>query len=187
MSNTSGASQGSQNPWKLTTIGLVSVVAAVLIGGVVKASFDKSDEAAAVSTEEASATDAAKPAPVNQAASKPAPRPEPVRVASQPPPVPQSLPRPTSSDVAECNQYAASVRTETADVVRDGVVGGALGAAVGAATGAIAHGGKGAGKGAGIGAIVGATGGTVYGLNQKNQDDARAQQAYQSCMAQRGF
>jgi hypothetical protein len=46
MSNTSGASQGgSQNPWKLTTIGLVSVVAAVLIGGVVKASFDKSDEA----------------------------------------------------------------------------------------------------------------------------------------------
>jgi hypothetical protein len=175
MADTNTASPGgSHNPWKLTTVSLASVIAVVLIGGVVKASFDKSDEAPL--TTEASAPEVAKVAPVNQAAAKPAPvqaaaQPAPVRVASQPPPVPQAPPRPTESDIAACNQYAATQRTETGDIVRDGVVGGALGAAVGAATGA----------------IVGATGGTVYGLNRKNQDDTRAAQAYQACMAQRGF
>jgi hypothetical protein len=112
---------------------------------------------------------------------------EPVRVAAAPP-APPVVARPTSHDIAACNDYAASARpSRTNEAVKHGVLGGAIGAGVGAATGAIADGGKGAGKGAGIGAIVGATAGTLYGLNKANQNSGNAEAAYRQCMASRGF
>ena len=183
---------GSQNPWKWATIGLGGVVTAVLLVSIVKASFEKSDSAPS----EVAPVSAPAVADVTEAAaqSKPASTPAaakaaPVHVAAAAPSAPVAVgpPRPTADDVAACNSYAASARTQASDVVKKGVIGGALGAGVGAASGAIADGGKGAGKGAGIGALVGAAAGTVYGLNQKSQDDARADQAYRQCMAQRGF
>jgi hypothetical protein len=154
------------NPWKWATITIGALLAGGLIGGVVIASFDQAEPEAAVQTQ------AQAPAPVA------APRSAPVQVAAA---------RPTSADIAACNQAAASARTTPQGVLKDGVIGGAIGAGVGAAGGAIAGGGKGAGKGAGIGAIVGATAGTMYGLNKANQDDARAETAYRTCMAERGF
>jgi hypothetical protein len=156
-------------PWKWIAITLASVIAAVLVFGVVTAYFpDEGDEEADV---EASA------------AREPRERERVVVV----PAAPAEPARPTAADIDACNQYATTARTKTEQVVRDGLIGGAIGAGVGAASGAIADGGKGAGKGAGIGAIVGATAGSLYGLNKANQNDANAQAAYRTCMAQRGY
>jgi hypothetical protein len=182
---------GSPNPWKWATIGLGGLVAVALLGSVVTASFDKGDAGVAGSdttaaTAAANAGDAVATPEPKVAAAKPAP----VRVAAAPPapaPVAPAVPQPTSHDITVCNAYAEQARTQAGDVVKSGVIGGALGAGVGAASGAIINGGKGAGKGAGVGAVVGATAGTVYGLNKRTQDDARAEQAYRQCMAQRGF
>ncbi len=157
----SDATQTSKqiNPWKWATITIGALLTGGLIGGVVIASLDQSEPETT-----------AKPPAVTTSA--------PTRVAAA---------RPTSADIGACNQVAASMRTTPQGVLKDGVIGGAIGAGVGAAGGAIAGGGKGAGKGAGIGAIVGATAGTMYGLNKTNQDDARAETAYRTCMADRGF
>jgi hypothetical protein len=164
------------------------LLAAILVVGIVKASLDSSEDTTVSADLSASATEATKPA-AQPEAPRAAAKPAPVRVAAAPPAAPAVAqpPRPTADDVAACNNYAQSQRTQAGDVVKNGVLGGALGAGVGAASGAIANGGKGAGKGAGIGAVVGATAGTLYGLNKKSQDDARSEQAYRQCMAQRGF
>src|SRR5574341_1587289 len=75
---------------------------------------------------------------------------------------------------------AVSKRPNATDVLEKAVIGGAIGAGVGAAGGAIAGGGSGAGKGAGIGGLVGATAGTLYGLNEAKQNDARYAGAYRA-------
>ena len=154
------------NPWKMTTIVMASLIGVVLLVGVVTAYFSGNDE------------------PTNEAQKKT----EHVRVVTVPAPAPAVSARPASTDVAACNDYAASVRANpTNEALKNGLIGGALGAGVGAATGAIAGGGKGAGKGAGIGAIVGATAGTLYGLNKANQNNATSESAYRTCMANRGY
>ena len=95
---------------------------------------------------------------------------------------------PPQSIIQACNKYASDqVNSKTEEVVKDALLGAALGAAIGAAGGAIADGGKGAGKGAGIGAIAGGAGGTLYGLNENQTNDARYQEAYSSCMRSRGY
>jgi len=173
--------------WKWATLMLLALITIAVTGSIVRAK-SAPPGAPAVRSEAppqapAVATDS-KPVKADTPKSKPAPR----VVASSSPPAQPIAPRsPSASDVAACNQYAAAARTQPVEVVRDGVVGAALGAGVGAAGGAIADGKKGAGKGAGIGAIVGGVAGTAYGLNQRQQDDARADAAYRTCMAQRGF
>lgn len=165
--------------WKWATLLLIALITIFVTGSIVRAKSAPPVPAPAVS-------EVAPQAPVNAETpkSKPAPR----VVAANPQPAAPVAPRsPSSTDVAACNQYAAAARTQPHEVVRDGVIGAALGAGVGAASGAIADGKKGAGKGAGIGAIVGGVAGTAYSLNQKQQDDARADAAYRTCMADRGF
>jgi len=71
---------------------------------------------------------------------------------------------PSGADVEACNKQAKA---------QDG--------------GAIARGGVGAGKGAAIGGVVGATAGTLYGLNENKQNDARYVEAYRACMRGRGY
>jgi hypothetical protein len=95
---------------------------------------------------------------------------------------------PTQSDIDACNTYAQdNSKSRTGEVVKDAAIGGVGGAAVGAAGGAIADGGSGAGKGAAIGGLVGAAAGTLYGLNETRRGTPGYDEAYRSCMAQRGY
>lgn len=152
--------EGRWNVWKAAAIGIALMVATAMVTGLVVANR--------VGTEKI------KPATSAAHVQRPTPR--------------YAASRPSSSDIAACNQYASSVVGDTTtEVVKDVLIGGAIGAGVGAAGGAIAGGGKGAGKGAGIGGLVGATAGTLYGLNKTNQHDARYAGAYQTCMQRRGF
>ena len=176
--------------WKWATLLLLALITIAVTGSIVRAKSappvgpaigsEAPPQAPAVAVDPARQ----KPANADTPSRKPAPR---VVAASTPSAQPTAPRSPGASDVAACNQYAAASRTQPVEVVRDGVIGAALGAGVGAAGGAIADGKKGAGKGAGIGAIVGGVAGTAYGLNQRQQDDARADAAYRTCMAQRGF
>lgn len=151
---------GGWNVWKVTTIGMAVVSATALVTGLVVANWVGNQ----------------KTMPVTPAAQ--VQRPMPPHVAS----------RPAPSDIDACNRYASSVvGDKTTAVVKDVLIGGAIGAGVGAAGGAIGGGGKGAGKGAGIGGLVGATAGTLYGLNEANQHDARYAGAYRTCMHRRGY
>lgn len=146
------------NPWKLTTIGLLLVIATALVTGLVVTTWMDNKEQAKPAT-------AAPGGRVRPAAAVP-----------------------SAADIEACNQYAKSiVGSKTTEVVTDALVGGAIGAGVGAAGGAIASGGKGAGKGAAIGGVVGATAGTLYGLNEANKNDARYVEAYHACMKRRGY
>jgi hypothetical protein len=161
-------------PWKIATIGLAVVLTTVAVTTLVVGNWKEKDVPKPVPT-----TSKAKPRQVAAAPTTPAPGREQVR---------QAAGGPATSDIEACNTYAKSATSDkTTEVVKDAVVGGALGAGVGAAGGAIAGGGKGAGKGAAIGGIVGATAGTLYGLDQTNKQDARAVEAYRSCMRQRGY
>jgi hypothetical protein len=147
------------NPWKMTAIGMMLVVAIAVVTGLVVAGWGPKDDTVASSSS----------APGRRAA----------------PIVPRT---PSQADVDACNQYAnAQAGDKAIEVVKDGAVGAVAGAAVGAAGGAIADGGKGAGKGAAIGGIVGATAGTLYGLNETKKNDARYVEAYRACMKGRGF
>jgi uncharacterized protein YcfJ len=165
--------------WKWGTLLLLALITIFVAGSFVRAKSATPGAAAVVSDAGPQA-----PAKAETPAGKPAPRIVAASTEAALPAVPRS---PSSTDVAACNQYAAAARTQPQEVVRDGVIGAALGAGVGAATGAIADGKKGAGKGAGIGAIVGGVAGTAYSLNQRQQDDVRADTAYRTCMAERGF
>jgi hypothetical protein len=109
--------------------------------------------------------------------------------SSPPPTVASASGRvPTQADIDSCNSTARDQSgTGTGEVLKDAAIGGVGGAGVGAAGGAIADGGSGAGKGAAIGGIVGATAGTLYGLNERNKGQAAYENAYRSCMAQRGY
>ena len=102
-------------------------------------------------------------------------------------PVAQHLSRPSQGDIEACRRYASNGSNPAADALTGALVGGVAGAGLGAAGGAIADGGNGAGKGAAIGGLVGATTGTLFGLSQANQRDARIAAAYHQCMRQRGY
>ena len=150
-------SQEGWNPWKITAIGMAVLFATALITGLVVANWAGNQKAKPVTT-----------APGELA--------------------PHATARPSAADIEVCNQYAKSVvASPTTEVVKDALIGGAIGTGVGAAGGAIAGGGGGAGKGAGIGGLVGATAGTLYGLNETNQSDARYTGAYRTCMKKRGY
>lgn len=165
--------------WRWATLLLLALITIFVTGSIVRAKSGPPASPAVVG-------EAAPQAPAK--AETPKSKPAPTVVAASTQPVAPIAPRsPSSADIAACNQYAASARTQPIEVVRDGAIGAALGAGVGAAGGAIADGKKGAGKGAGIGAIVGGVAGTAYSLNQRQQDDARADAAYRTCLAQRGF
>jgi hypothetical protein len=151
--------EGTWNPWKMTAIGMMLVVATAVVTSLVVAGWGPKTDTVASSPS----------APVRRAA----------------PPLSRT---PSQADVDACNQYAkAQAGDKAIEVVKDGAVGAVAGAAVGAAGGAIADGGKGAGKGAAIGGIVGATAGTLYGLNETKKNDARYVEAYRACMKGRGF
>lgn len=171
------------NPWKMATIGLAVVVTTAVITGMVVGNWtrDGNDQSPPRPAQVESAKSGGSAPRVAQARPA-APAQTPVARAAATPPV---------SDVEACNRYAksaaaGSAEDKTKDVLTKAVIGGALGAGVGAAGGAIAGGGSGAGKGAAIGGIVGATAGTLYGLNEANQKDARAVEAYRACMKGRG-
>ncbi len=171
------------NSWKAATIGLAVVITTAVITGFVVANWNGSAKEAASSTPVSADSSAPRVSPRAVVAARP------TSAASQP--QASGTARPPVSDVETCNQYAKSVTADrtadrTKDVLTKAVIGGALGAGVGAAGGAIAGGGRGAGKGAAIGGIVGATAGTLYGLNEANQKDARAVEAYRACMRERG-
>lgn len=163
------------NPWKLTTIGLIVLIAVALVAEIVVAHrFGVRAERplAAVAT----------PATATRVAATPTPQPA---VARSPQPVSSTPPR---ASVEACHQQAeqSSQGNKTVEVVKDGAIGAIGGAAVGAAGGAIAGGGSGAGKGAAIGGILGAGVGSLYGLNENQKQDQRYRDAYAKCMHARG-
>ena len=176
----------SPNQWKMATIGLLIVGVTVLITSIVIGRDTKvvpPEEIVQVQEVEAKVVEK-EPAPLPKTVVKTVvapPAPKPVYNPPQPTHPPQSI-------IQACNKYASEqVNSKTVEVVKNTLLGAALGAAVGAAGGAIAGGGKGAGKGAGIGAIAGGAGGTLYGLNENQTQDARYQEAYSSCMRMRGY
>ena len=171
------------NPWKMATIGLAVVITTAVVTGLVVGNWTRDGN------------DQSPPRPAKKESTKPGTSSTSgAMVRSAAPaqtPVPRVAATPPVSDVEACNRYAksaaaGSAEDKTKDVLTKAVIGGALGAGVGAAGGAIAGGGGGAGKGAAIGGIVGATAGTLYGLNEANQKDARAVEAYRACMRGRG-
>ncbi len=190
----SGMQQQNWNPWKFATFGILLVLATALITGVVVANYvgnPKTNPAAADQ-------EAMQQPPASGQAEAPALRvpptpaegsaPPPRAAAQAPAPSRHARGEPSAAAIKACNSYAhAASRNKTQETLGDTLLGGALGAGLGAAGGAIAGGGGGAGKGAGIGALVGAAGGTLYGLNQANQNDAHAAQAYRACMKRHGY
>ncbi len=161
---------GNWNPWKLTTILMLLVLATALVTGMVVANWTGGERKIVAEPERAT--------------------PRPARVVTQAPAVPAPPAVPTQAVVDACNRYAAAQvgeRDKTVDTLKDTAVGAVVGAAVGAAGGAIAGGGKGAGKGAGIGGVVGAGAGTLYGLNENKKHDERYRAAYGSCLRSRGY
>ena len=175
------------NPWKLTTMAVLLVLATALATGLVVANWAPSQTRAptdAPRSHFAGNWAAAQPggpagAPVNSEAS--------AAPAAQPRPAPTV---PTRADTVACNRYAsahAGQRDKTWEVAKDALIGGGATAGVGAAAGAIAGGGSGAGKGAAIGGLVGAAGGALYGINENRQADAGYRAAYAGCMRSRGF
>lgn len=148
------------NPWKMTAIAMALVVATAVITGIVVANLTGEREV------------------------KPLVKAPAVRSSA----LPRTAALPSQTDIDACNAYAKQqAGDKVLEVVKDAAIGGAVGAGVGAAGGAIADGGKGAGKGAAIGGVAGATAGTLYGLNENRKHDARYQEAYRTCMRQRGF
>ncbi|HYE90332.1 MAG TPA: hypothetical protein VEA38_04890 [Terriglobales bacterium] len=175
------------NPWKLTSIALVLVMATAVVTGIVVANWSGKPAEAPVA-EVAPAPNAKR---VAAAAASPSASP---RVA-QPAPAPAAAPAPvkpampSQADIDACNRVAAGAPTtgdKTVEIVKDAAIGAVIGAAVGAAGGAIADGGSGAGKGAMIGGAVGTGGGILYGVNENRKSDERYRQAYAQCMRSRG-
>jgi type IV secretory pathway VirB10-like protein len=185
------------NPWKFATIGMGLVLSTALITGVVVANYTGSQKTSSPILDQAAPDQPAstgQPPPVpGQAMNAVPPPPPPAREVAPAVPAPPPAERrahvqPATADINACNRYASTAtQGKTQETLTDALIGGALGAGLGAAGGAIAGGGSGAGKGAGIGALVGAAGGTIYGLNETNQRDARAAQAYRTCMKRRGY
>ncbi len=186
------------NPWKLATIGMVLVFSTALVTGVVVANYVGNEKpnpvtapsgepvVSAAPAQSAASLPGQAPPLLNQAPAERVVPPTPHQaVARQEAPAPHRAARPSAAAVEACNQYASTAgQNKATQTVTDALIGGAVGAGLGAASGAIAGS---AGKGAGIGGLVGATAGTLYGLNQANQGDARAVAAYRACMRRRGY
>jgi hypothetical protein len=173
------------NPWKFATIGMALVFATALITGVVVANYVGNEKANPVPAQ------GGEPAPNAASLESQAPPPRVVpptprqAVARREAPAPHPVARPSADAVDACNRYASAAgQNKTTETVTDALIGGAVGAGLGAASGAIAGS---AGKGAGVGGLVGVAAGTLYGLNQANQKDARAVAAYRACMRRRGY
>jgi hypothetical protein len=177
-----GVHMNDWTPWKAATIGLAVVITTAAVTGLVVGNWTgKSKEQTLSQPLQKEATTSATSTPRGSV----------TRTAPTPPrAVARAVTPSPASDVDACNQYAKSAAAASNDTTKDvltkAVLGGALGAGVGAAGGAVAGGGRGAGKGAAIGGIVGATAGTLFGLNEKDQKDTRAEEAYRSCMRARG-
>jgi len=150
-------SENNWNPWKLTTIGLLLVIATALVTGLVVANWSGKERAKPIAT---------------------APR-GPVRHT-------EATPSAADIEACN-QYAKSVVGSPTTKVLTDALIGGAIGSGLGAAGGAIAEGGKGAGKGAAIGGVVGVTAGTLYGLSEANKHDARYVEAYRACMKRRGY
>jgi len=174
------------NPWKLTTLGMLLVIATALVTGIVVANWNGSDTQKAVTVPSSpSAQGAAPPAAAGPQTAQPR---TPPAVASTPPASKAVAAKPTAADVEACNTQAREhAGDKTLEVIKDAAIGGAVGAGVGAAGGAVASGGKGAGKGAGVGGVVGLAAGTLYGLNENKKNDEQYRAAYSSCMHSRGY
>ena len=169
------------NPWKVTALGLVLIMATALVTGLVVANWSGSSQDAEQKVVTPAGTRPGQP--TRPAVAKPS-APQAVQAVPATPPVP------TQEVVDACNRYAANQvgeQDKTKEVVKDAAIGAVVGAAVGAAGGAVAGGGKGAGKGAAIGGLVGAGGGTLYGLNENKKNDEKYRAAYSSCMRSRGY
>ena len=173
------------NPWKVTALGLVLVMATALITGLVVANWSGSSQEAA--EQKAASPTASRPAAPSRVATAPAPHPARAPRVAQAPAAPAV---PTQDVVEACNRYAAGQvgeQNKTTEIVKDTAIGAVVGAAVGAAGGAVAGGGKGAGKGAAIGGIVGGGGGALYGLNENKKHDEKYKEAYAGCMRSKGY
>jgi hypothetical protein len=152
------------NPWKLTTIAVLLVLATALLTGIVVANWTGGEKTVVEPPKTA-------PRAAGRTVGAPAPA------------------APARDVVDACDRYAstqAGSRDKTLETVKDAAVGAVVGAAAGAAGGAIADGGKGAGKGAGIGGVLGAGAGTLYGLNENRKHDERYREAYAACLRSRG-
>jgi hypothetical protein len=150
------------NPWKLTTIGLVLVLITAITTGLTTAHFTGSLEPA-VSAGSAPAT--VSPAVLRGApvATRPVSAP-----AYRPATVTHVATRPTPVSTVDTTCETGGQRAWR--VAQPGLIGAAVGVGLGAAGGAIADGGKGAGRGALIGGIAGTALGAGYGLYKTHQE-----------------
>src|SRR5262245_60234342 len=115
-------SQQSWNPWKVTAIGMVLVMATAVITGRVVANWSGPDVSKKTATPETGA-----PASKLAAVQTPAPVPQTARPASPPP----AAVVPTQSAIEACNQHAAKQvgsRDKTLDTAKDAGVGALAGA-----------------------------------------------------------
>lgn len=132
------------NPWKLTTIGMVLVLITAITTGLATAYFMGPDEMTSATPRVVYTR--------NQTAAPAAPR---YAASASPRYVAAAAP------AVGCDQNGKLVR-----LAKDGLIGGVLGAAAGAGAGAIADGGRAAGKGAAIGGLAGVLAGGLYGAHQ---------------------
>lgn len=145
------------NPWKIATLGIVTVLVTALSTGVTTAYLMR--PAAAPESEIVA------PASARYAvATTTAPR----TVTAAPAPVRTAAVRPVAMSAAASDCDTGGERAWR--IAKPGLIGTLLGAGVGAAGGAIANGGKAAGKGAIIGGLAGAALGTGYGAYKTKQE-----------------
>lgn len=163
------------NPWKIATLGIVTVLVTALSTGVTTAYLMRS------ATPAAEADTVAPAGARHVVATTTAPR----TVTAAAAPVRNAAVRPVAMSAAASDCDTGGERAWK--IAKPGLVGTLLGAGVGAAGGAIADGGKGAGKGAAIGGVVGVGGGTLYGLNENRKHDENYRAAYASCLRARGY
>ena len=192
-------SEGSWNPWKLTSIGLVLVMVTAVVTGIVVANWSGQAEQPVAVPEVKPAPARARvttapsntpPAAPRVAAAAPATAPAPRVGAPAPAAAPEHPDTPSQSTIDACNRQAANAPTtgdKTKEVLKDAAIGALVGAAVGAAGGAIVDGGSGAGKGAVIGGALGTGGGVLYGLNENKKNDEKYRQAYGACLRSKGY
>ena len=144
------------NPWKIATLGIVTVLVTALSTGVTTAYLMRP-------ASEPEPPETVVPASARYAvATTSAPR----TVTAAAAPVQATPIRRVAATASDCDTGGERAWK----IAKPGLVGTLLGAGVGAAGGAIANGGKAAGKGAIIGGLAGAALGTGYGAYKTKQD-----------------
>jgi hypothetical protein len=145
------------NPWKLATLGIVTVLVTALSTGVTTAYLMRPAPAPEPET--------VAPASARYAvATTSAPR----AVAATPAPLRAASVRPVAMSATASDCDTGGERAWK--IAKPGLIGTLLGAGVGAAGGAIANGGKSAGKGAIVGGLAGAALGAGYGAYKTKQE-----------------